>query len=219
MRANDVGQVGFHDKEKRELVCSPYYVCSPGRGLHSLPFSPTILEFRGVFEAIMACLKKVCAECSWPQHVLLCHLSLSPSLSPPPLSPSQDTEWEAVFQLLHLLADILQCRTLTLAAMPDLSPLVPLLTALADDPSRPESRLLLFNTKLGKMEVASCVYPVLAQLAIYPGHLHRHAQVCPTPFHTHCLISWISYSRMRCTCTVHVHNYYVHTCTCTCILL
>ena len=85
----------------------------------------------------------------------------------------QDVEWEAVFQLLHLLRHTLQCRTLTLSAMADLSPLVPLLTYLTDSHS---PRLALFNTKPNVVEVASSVYPLLAILASYPAHLDRRAQ-------------------------------------------
>ena len=87
----------------------------------------------------------------------------------------QDVEWEAVFQLLRLLRDVLHCRTLTLSAMPDLSPLLPPLCSLAEGHS---SRMELFNCKPNASDVASSVYPLLATLATYPGHLDRRAQVC-----------------------------------------
>ena len=86
----------------------------------------------------------------------------------------QDVEWEAVFELLRLLREALQCRTLTLSAMPDLSPFLPPLCSLAEGHS---SRLELFNHKPDTTEVASSVYPLLATLATYPGHLDRRAQV------------------------------------------
>lgn len=89
-------------------------------------------------------------------------------------SDSQDVEWEAVFQLLHLLKEALQCRTLILSAMPDLSLLIPPLCSLAECHS---ARLDLFNTAPNPAEVAPSVYPLLADLATYPGHLDRRAQV------------------------------------------
>ena len=80
-----------------------------------------------------------------------------------------------MFQLLHLLRDCLQCRTLTLSGMADLSPLVYLLKSLIDDHT---IRLDMFNTKPNIIsEVASSVYPLLAILASYPAHLNRRAQV------------------------------------------
>jgi tuberous sclerosis protein 2 len=86
---------------------------------------------------------------------------------------NKDVEWEAVFQLLRLLREALQCRTLTLSAMPDLSPFLPPLCSLAEGHS---SRLELFNHKPDTTEVASSVYPLLATLATYPSHLDRRAQ-------------------------------------------
>lgn len=82
-----------------------------------------------------------------------------------------------MFQLLHLLRETLQCRTLTLSAMPDLSLLVPPLCSLAECHS---ARLDLFNTAPNPAELASSVYPLLADLATYPGHLDRRAQVGQT---------------------------------------
>ena len=86
----------------------------------------------------------------------------------------QDVEWEAVLQLLCLLRDVLQCRILTLSAMPDLSPLLPPLCSLAESHS---SRMDSFNCKPNASEVASSVYPLLAMLATYSAHLDRKAQV------------------------------------------
>ena len=84
----------------------------------------------------------------------------------------QDVEWEAVFQLVHLLGNPLQCRTLTLSAMADLSPLPRLLSSLMNP-----GRLDLFNTSPNVAEVGASVYPLLALLATYPSHLDRRAQV------------------------------------------
>ena len=79
-----------------------------------------------------------------------------------------------MFQLLHLLEDLLQDRSLTLSGMPDLSCMVPLLCTLAEYQPK---RVRLFNTKPGRAEVASSVFPVLAKLCTYPSHLDRRAQV------------------------------------------
>lgn len=84
----------------------------------------------------------------------------------------QDVEWEAVFQLLHYLRGTLQCRTLTLSAMPDLSPLPPLLSSLIST-----TRLALFGNRLSVADVGASVFPLLALLATYPSHLDRRAQV------------------------------------------
>lgn len=84
----------------------------------------------------------------------------------------QDVEWEAVFQLLHYLRGTLQCRTLTLSAMPDLSPLPPLLSSLTST-----IRLALFGNRLSVADVGASVFPLLALLATYPSHLDRRAQV------------------------------------------
>ena len=147
MRANEAGQLGFQDSDSQEIRYSPFHVCTPGGGQRSMAFSPTILQFGGVFEAVLACL-------------------------------SQDVEREAVFQLLHLLRAILQCRTLTLAAMPDLSPLLPPLCSLAEGHG---PRLDLFHSRPSPVEVGSSVYPILAVLGTYPGHLDRRAQVSEAP--------------------------------------
>ena len=84
----------------------------------------------------------------------------------------QDVEWEAVFQVLHLLRGAIQCRPLTLSAMADLSPLPPLLSSLTDP-----VRLRLLTPEPNPAEVGASVYPLLALLATYPSHLHRQAQV------------------------------------------
>lgn len=129
-----------------------------------MAISLTILHLGGVFEAVTACLYKVVAGpdlsvCVW--YMFTCW---------------QDVECEAVFQLLHILRGTLQCRTLTLSAMPDLSPLLLPLCSLAECHS---ARLELFNTKPNAAEMASSVYPLLAILATYPSHLDRRAQVSP----------------------------------------
>ena len=120
----------------------------------------------------------------------------------------QDVEWEAVFQLLRLLREALQCRTLTLSAMPDLSPFLPPLCSLAEGHS---SRLELFNHKPDTTEVASSLYPLLATLATYPGHLDRRAQVsvCVNV----CVCVFVSVCVCVCVC-VYAH---VHICVCLCM--
>lgn len=60
MRADKTGQVGFYDKDLRELKYSPFHVCTPDGGQKSMPFARTIFHLGGVFEAVTACLHKVC---------------------------------------------------------------------------------------------------------------------------------------------------------------
>ena len=179
MRANQNGQLGFHDNDKHDIQYSPFYVCSTG-GQRSLSFPATVLDFSGVFTAIKLCLKNVRRgggggrrggrvrgrgggrrRREEGERVLTLPLP-------------QDTEWEAVFQLFHLLGDLLQDRSLTLSGMADLSSLLPPISALLD--CRP-GRMALFHTKPVQSEVCACVYRVLARLCTYPSHLDRHAQV------------------------------------------
>ena len=60
MRADKTGQVGFYDKDLCELKYSPFHVCTPDGGQRLMPFARTIFHLGGVFEALTACLNKVC---------------------------------------------------------------------------------------------------------------------------------------------------------------
>ncbi len=100
-------------------------------------------------------------------------------------------------QVLHNLRGVLEDRTITLAGLPDLSNLCMELCALvsADPPSAPPPNLLprgqvedprvaqLINVSSSwtRSDLSTFVHSVLTNLATYPAHLDRNAQVFPPP--------------------------------------
>ena len=59
LRANSSGQLGFHGDDG-STEYSPFQVCTLSGGQRSIPQS--VLDLRGVFEAVTSCLEKVRGE-------------------------------------------------------------------------------------------------------------------------------------------------------------